>query len=213
MKYKKGYSEIYAFLSLVYFYDKQLKCLSLSDKPDLQSESLDIGIEVTESISKKYGNERFHINQIFGQKLSANEVLILSKRVKAINGKVRIIAGFATYSHHSGLFDTSTIFEKIRESIHLKSDKLNKNYRIFKDNWLYIFTNTSLIEKNDLQTVFDYWPITYLNRNFSQLFVNCIDRIFVIEQNGIIFQILLTDLDLKDLKMKSIEFDGCIQIL
>ena len=207
----RKYFESYALFSLVNNYDSMLEKMEKSDKPDLQSQYLNIGIEVTESINKKKGNERFHLNRFFGRNLSPNEVLRLSNETEALKGKVEIIAGLAVYSHYDGLFDTSIIFDAIRKSIIDKTSKLNKNYKIFKNNWLYIFSGTSLVEKYDLEIIYNSWPVDDVIHNFDRIFINCYDRIFVVDKNKIITIIQLSDAEQRRLNRISRESSSCLE--
>ncbi|MBI9011243.1 MAG: hypothetical protein JEZ08_03365 [Clostridiales bacterium] len=59
--YSKDFFEKYAILSLVRFYDSNLKVMLTDEKsyekPDFQSRDLGVGIEVTEAITSKYGEQ------------------------------------------------------------------------------------------------------------------------------------------------------------
>ncbi len=69
--YSKAYFEKYAILSLAWFVDKRLEIILADDEnyesPDYQSEILGIGIEVVEAINSKQGEERFIVNEYFGE--------------------------------------------------------------------------------------------------------------------------------------------------
>ena len=60
-KYNKTYSEHYARLTLIESYDPKMHALIVTDKPDLQSEALGCGIEVTQALSETEGRCNFDI--------------------------------------------------------------------------------------------------------------------------------------------------------
>jgi hypothetical protein len=54
-RYNKKYTEHYARLALMSYYDPKYEALEVTESPDLQSEPLGVGIEVTQAISNMEG--------------------------------------------------------------------------------------------------------------------------------------------------------------
>ena len=76
------YFEEIAKEKLACFVDERFQCLELKDKPDLQSEELDIGIEVTRCLNKKDKNKEDEedegateafVRETFGSNMSFEE--------------------------------------------------------------------------------------------------------------------------------------------
>lgn len=86
-KYNKRYFEIYAKKTLEYCYNNAwLNCFDVhKEKPDLQSELLDIGIEVTSSSSERERN----ITAIFNDYIAGNRnYKDLEIKIKKLGGNV-----------------------------------------------------------------------------------------------------------------------------
>ena len=189
-KYSKKYFEGYAFNSLALCYDKRLIdicCDAVKDEsPDFQIETLYLGIEVTEAITNIQGEQRFIINQYFGEGLSAKKIIKDSTRRfgKKIKGKIHSIDGIAAYSENPSLYDTSIHLDKLCESIRLKTKKLNENYKLFKENWLYVFSGTGLLKVDDIDIMQAelHSLISQYQNQFNKIFINCFDTIFIIDK-------------------------------
>ena len=207
-KYNKNFYEKYAILSLSTCYDKQLLELkNLENKresPDYQSAKLDIGIEVTEAITTKQGDHRFIINQYFGQGLRGEEVKeAAEKRFPQIIGRISVYSSVAIYSEHDGLSDFSVHIKLIKQSIVQKTKKLNSGYTLFARNWLYIFAHVCL-ELFDIDRILE--EIHHDQpRDFDKVFINCIDRLYVISNYSKIETIEVENETLRQIKKAAFE--------
>lgn len=199
--FSKENFEKYAILSLIRFYDPNLQSMLSTDKkhekPDFQSGELGIGIEVTEAISEKQGEERFIINNYFGKGLDGETVKAESEKRfgNKIRGKISVQNGVAVYSKYDGMFDTSEYMDSISNSILRKMEKLNNHYEIFNENWLYVFTHTSLIEIADIEVVCWNW-FSNSGLNFDKIFLNCMNNIYSVDSTGNIVVIKIDNSDL-----------------
>lgn len=207
-EYSKEYYEKYAIISLVLCYDRSLNPLlngdSKGESPDYQSRELDIGIEVTRAITKKQGNHLSIINQYFGKGLCGEYIMEeAEKRYPKIIGRISVVDGHAVYSEHDGLCDFSRHTELIKTRVAHKTKKLNNGYRLFSQNWLYIFAHVVL----ELHDVIDLFVENNHNQpiKFDKIFINSIDRLYVISNNDLIDVIEIDDETLRQLKKASFE--------
>lgn len=175
----KYYEEI-AKEKLACFVDERFKRLELKDKPDLQSEELNIGIEVTRCLNKKDKNKEDEedegateafVRETFGSNMSFEERKEIMRKTHA-SGELyqsndgKVIA-------HCMLQDPKKKMETIRESIKEKGVK-SKGYKKFKTNCLYLFVNMSFNEyeiRNIIGGVDDIL--------FDHLFIDIEDGVYV----------------------------------
>lgn len=174
--YDKRYFERYALLSVCHMFNYDIeRFMKCCEKPDLQSEEYDIGIEVTQSITEHDGTTIMLINSYFGRGLSGNEILESIHQANKKNkfkGSCTIVDDVAIISPTKGLYDSSKHRELIIRSIIEKSEKFS-GYKHFRINGLYCFAHTGLIDESDYPCILD----ACRNSAFSLVLINCIDRI------------------------------------
>jgi hypothetical protein len=178
------------------------------EMPDFQSEELDVGLEITEAITLKHGEDRKIINQYFGQGLPAQYVKeCMEKQFPKTKGKIEIINDMAVYKEHCGSYNTLNHIDLIMKSIQSKTKKLNSIYKMFKHNWLYIFSHTSVLNVNDIEYLDTIYEPTNCS-GFNIIFINCIDKIYIIERLKQIKQIIIDENTLKDIKSEAFSILG-----
>ena len=206
MKYNATYFEYYALLSLVWCYDNRLEPIlnCKAECPDWQSDELNIGIEVCQAISKQEGEKNFIINEIFSQKLSADEKLnLLRRRFPKHKNLLQKTENDVLYAELDMSYEYTSY--KIANAISLKLSKLNSNYTQYDNNWLYIFTDFSLFtddEINELSSRVSSKQKEF-GFNFHKVFLNCLDKIYIFE-NDEISSISIDDDTLAKLKKTAI---------
>jgi hypothetical protein len=207
--FNKVYFEKYAILSLAWFVDKQLEPMLEDDEnyesPDFQSEILDIGIEVVEAINSKQGEERFIVNEYFGKGVEAQNIIkeAEDRFGSKIKGKIINVNDVAVYGHSKGLVNFSNHLMYVQDKINLKTKKLNGNYKRFGENWLYVFTHSSLINEHDIKSVCDDW-FEFTSDSFSLIILNCIDTIYAVSKDNI-RSYELNDEQLRMLKVEALK--------
>lgn len=173
-RYDTRFFEKYAMLSLQYCYRTDWKGFAYGqgvESPDLQCEKLGIGVEVTRAVSRADGlSERImhaylHKNQegqIFGE------------------DSISIENEIATVKALANDFQFKVHLEDLERSIRVKTDKLNRIYKKFAENDLYIFTFRAM-EVRDIARVFaetegevNAFPIQY-----DYYFINCLNQIHI----------------------------------
>ena len=171
-KYSKKYFEFYAKKVLEYCYDSSWNSFEHRDRPDLQSEILNIGVEVTRSLERTEGklDSVFHRRDLDYEK--KEEI------IKKLGG--------ITYKNPTVMITQGNSKNDIISSIKNKTKKLNEHYQIFNKNILYIFTgnacfNTSDIEESVSKSICE--TEKYI-RKFNSYFIDCMDKLFVVELGG-----------------------------
>ena len=176
-KYKKTYSEHFARLTLIESYDPKMHTLIVADKPDLQSEALGCGIEVTQALSETEGRCNFDIINRFKERGYGYEDIRKEVIRRASKSGDRALED----NEERKMFDPATTFNLIQERIADKLEKLNKNYRIFPMNGLYVFAETPLVRAFDIRLITTFIEATEREFRviFDVYFINCIDKLYV----------------------------------
>lgn len=205
-KYNKKYFEIYAKKTLEYCYNESwIKCFDVNkEKPDLQSETLNIGIEVTRALPQKNGKINSMFNKYVNKNIKYSE---LKNKVESLGGTVYKIGKSTIMSPTQGLSDFKNHIDDLICAIKVKTiDKL-PDYKIFSKNMLYVFTHEALFTQADIENAFKILNLELLEYDlkFDLYFINCIDMIFVVDMNGVILdEISISDEMLEKIKKEAI---------
>lgn len=120
------------------------------ERPDLQNEKMSIGIEVTRVLREKEGQAQSIWNQCADMDLSAQEkVAEINRR----NAKANVSGIAKTIDNSASVLwdlDLNKRLEEVKKRVIEKTQKLNNGYKIFKQNYLFIFCETSLFEDEEL---------------------------------------------------------------
>ena len=165
------YFEEIAKEKLASFVDEKFKCLELKDKPDLQSEELDIGIEVTRCLNKEDGATDAFCRETISSNMLFEERTEKLERMKA-KGEIHQLDDGKTIAHIVFL----DLFEKKNTLLYSIKEKIfkSKDYKKFKTNCLYLFVNMSFNEyeiRNIIGGVDDIL--------FDHLFIDIEDGVYV----------------------------------
>lgn len=211
-KFSKEYFERYALNSLINHYDSNLSILEKSESPDYKSDKLDLGIEVVKAINN--GEQTSLSNEILDKDIPSKDKLKeFKKKFKKDKGQqVKLLKDeygneCIMFSDTTGLYDFNLIIDLIVKAINKKTYMLNNGYDKFKNNWLYIYSQSACLNKYDIESL-----MKKLNLSspifFDKIFINCTDRIFIIHidvNESYIQTINLNESDLSFLKTISLE--------
>ena len=185
MIYGKEYFETYALLSLVYCYDPQLSALIAGDNeaPDWQSEALDVGIEVTQALTPQEGENRFFLSEFFGEDWDGDG---------QVHEHLRCTTGEALRDYEDSLmcirafYESRSSRENVVDAVHEKLRKLNHHYKLFRRNWLYVFSDSALMNGDDLQFIGEGYRALcrQMDLCFGKVFINVIDALVVLRPDG-----------------------------
>lgn len=198
--YNKEYFEKYALLSLVYCYDDKLHSMKKHERPDWIDENRSIGLEVTRALSPKDGEINSIINRYFGKGYSPEEIINKANReLKCNKDMFKSADGFSYVEKNVNYSDVKQL---IIDTINTKISKLNSHYDKFNKNWLYVFADNSLLDDGNIEEIILKINNIGDNNNFDKIFINIIDKIYVIEDN-LYSKIDVTDSELARIKKES----------
>ena len=147
--FNKEFYERYAIASLEFFYGENLKNFVHSECPDLQNEKDSVGIEVTRGISEYNGkisrleNECIENNLALEQKFSRANKMFRDKFMGVIHESGAFVIADPQNGEDCYELHVREIIEKIKIKIH----KLEKLYKKFNWNCLYVFSEYPLKSK------------------------------------------------------------------
>ena len=171
----KYFYENYALLSTCHVLGINSQDFKARDKPDLQSTTLNIGIEVVRAITEHDGLTYYLAETYFGKGLPGEEIVTeinQNNKGKRFKGFVCAIDGTAVISSENGMYDGQKHRNLIIQKIEEKS-RLFKNYRHYKTNGLYCFAHTGLINELDYPYIIEACK----KSPFSLVLIDCIDEI------------------------------------
>lgn len=206
-KYSKEYFELYAKKSLEYCYDNSWKdCFEKREQPDLQSESLNIGIEVTSSIPKR---ER-QLNALFNTYQNDGNYKELNRMVKKIGGKLYRHKKCTILSPSAGLCDFKNEINNLVDVIVNKTIEKLPKYKKFAQNMLYVFTGQPLLNNDDVEELNNLLERKLLDceMTFDFYFINCINHIFIINLGKKNISIVRVDNDF----LRKIKFEALMEL-
>lgn len=182
MKFGKEYFEEYALLSLEKCYDTAFSHTNFKkdESPDWQSEELETGIEVSRALSKEEGERQFIVNEYFGRGLGGELIRkAVQKRFSKHGDLIKVIDNTAYVTNEVNSF--SEKYGAIEDRIIEKTKKLNDNYRLFKNNYLYVFANTGLLAEWDIEFIFNRIKdkLDSYSKQFDKVFIYSYDKIWV----------------------------------
>lgn len=134
---KLDWLECFAKLIIENYSSLNVSNLVLKDKPDLQSEEFDVGIEVTSAVDKK-SQEMDNLYSLLEYKKAKNKEKVL-KRIEKLGGKIE--GGILI--HPGRHRDLNKLFEALENKLRKIN---NENYIIFNNNSLIIFDDNIIME-------------------------------------------------------------------
>lgn len=166
-KFDKHYYERYAELTLYNAFPEWESHFTRRDRPDLQNEIDDIGVEVTSSTPSTIRENLAYGARLLGGKVS-------NKDEEQYRGKLFLTSERVAYafSPTKGLVDADVSPQIISAISHKCS--LWKEYKEFGRRGLYIFSGTSLIDEEMLERIETSESFSF----FQMIFINAIDRIY-----------------------------------
>ena len=140
--YDKEFYEKYARASLEFFYGEKLKKFVLAECPDLQNDTDNIGVEVTRGISQYVGKMSRWANECMENSLTFDQKISRANRMfrKNFLGIIHESGAFVIADPQNGVDSYEIHIREIVEKIKIKVEKLDKLYKKFETNCLYVFT-------------------------------------------------------------------------
>ena len=196
----REYFEYYAKYSLVMSLSSKYKCLKKSESPDWQSLRLNMGVEVTRAIDKDIYLAYNIINEYFGNVFMHNHIDEKINEIRETYAKLLNISDKERID-----YDDIQNIDNLKKRYLYKTIKLNKNYKKFAQNLLYMFTFKSM-DKNEIYQCFDI-DLTPYSINFDICFINCFDNLYICDfaKKEIISSIYVSESTLQAVKEKALK--------
>ena len=192
--------ERYAMLVLREFYCKQWSCFCYGpgvESPDLQCEKLGVGVEVTRAIDRAQGIPAEIIFEYFGDWNRAKQKSWHS---------IRLWRDYALFSAKDSAYEFKIHLDTLQNSIKMKTEKLNRIYRIFEQNHLYIFTFNPALAQEEVAALWKALQVEAKGEvlQYDLFFLDCVDRLLVLERrSGHIREIAMDAQRLRALQKKA----------
>lgn len=195
--YDTAYFEYYAYAALCIYFDHNLiGHFSKKECPDFHSDDLDIGLEVTEAMSNEDGEFRqVEFDHMRGQLPHIDKKYLSVKNKDGEEIPPLRELGYFNGVPFSGVsFTLEDILTKIINAIKMKNEKLNTVYKIFSQNWLYIFAGMEMNLKSD----YIKKDLLITDRQFDIYFIDCASTLYIVK-NGQIAN-AIKDIDIGKIK-------------
>ena len=198
MKYK--WEECFAKIILERIVSKKYRYLNNSDKPDFQSNKLNIGIEVTSSVNKDSQEmDRLYSNLSYGLVREEKKVI---KKIEKMGGK--IVNGVLLQPGRTRTLEN--IYNSVKEKLQLLN---GGEYRIFKSNYIFVFDANVILEMeineiiNRLILIQKEYNHVF-NKIFIYLFGNNLYDIDLDEKKYVIYDLSSTNINEMSIEARDI---------
>lgn len=149
----------------------------LADKPDLQDNNKDVGIEVVLVETKDEGIKRSVWNKYAGTGLTSNE---FKEKFKKEKFRQAVIPNCEVMSMEGRSGDAKKLIPEALNIISRKNEKF-KDYKQFKKNGVYLFNQHMFPEQiSDLQNA-----INYEDYAFDFYVINLVNKLYILNKDEI----------------------------
>lgn len=183
VEFEKLYNEIFAMLSLKYFWRDYSDSYKKGESPDWYNVGASVGIEVTQAIMQEDGEAQSIVNQYLGRKTEEIPEEILQRysgRTYFYNDRLWAIMPEA------GKEEKLTACEKALYRFGKKLERLNTNYTEFNTNALYLYLHESNIKDDEIKCFIRAAEEMQKGciRKFDVVFLNCVNTLRVVDMGG-----------------------------
>ncbi|MBQ4611628.1 MAG: hypothetical protein IJB30_07795 [Clostridia bacterium] len=183
VEFEKLYNEIFAILSLKFFWRDYSDGYIKGESPDWFNPGASVGIEITQAIMQEDGEAQSVVNQYLGRKKEEIPEDILqrySARAYFYNDRLWAIMPEAGKNEHI------TACEKALYRFEKKLERLNSNYTPYKTNALYLYLHDGSITDDDTADFINKAADIQKNcgRRFDTVFLNCVNALRVADMGS-----------------------------
>ncbi len=180
VEFEKLYNEIFAILSLKYFWRDYCDGYAKGESPDWYNEKASVGIEITQAIMQEDGEAQSVVNQYLGRlksEIPEDILLRYAGRTYFYNDRLWAIMP------EEGAEDKLTACEKAAYRFGKKLERLNSNYTGFDTNALYLYLHESDIGDAEIADfICRAEELQHsCGRKFDMVFLNCVNAMQVID--------------------------------
>ena len=175
--YDKYFYEKVSKDTLAAFVDEKIAFFLNLDRPDIQSENKEIGIEVTRGMTTYEGNAQSFFNQYFKRDNSTEFLINKMKKMKIKYGEIITFQGtnVRAFSPYSGLISMMKKKKQVGNSIVSKINSFKTYNKNFKSKRVYVFCGW-VYELHDNKDIINFIENYY---DIDILYFDCMDRIYI----------------------------------
>lgn len=175
-RHNKHFFERYAKFAVCYLLGYDREDIENKDRPDLQTKSRDLGIEVVRAISKHDGYTYNLIDRYFGKHLTGDKVIEeIRKQKHGFEGSLCTVEGRAVISAEKGIYDSNKHERCIVKAIEEKTEKWKSYDKDYNEKGVYCFSHTGLLDESDYPTIISACKASI----FTLVFIDCNDEILL----------------------------------
>lgn len=163
-----------------------------SERPDFITKRGEIGMEVTRAAIEEWAQQEADMNRHFGEDMPGEAV---EQIILADCDCDDAIANGAGDGEEEGLFELPRDVKemhvgRIIERIEDKTKAL-KEYRLCRENWLYVFSETTGLEREDVQRIQTFFDVQDGTRLFDKVLVKVGCQLYVLVRGEELSEITL----------------------
>jgi len=183
VEFEKLYNEIFAMLSLKYFWRDYSDGYKKGESPDWYNPKASVGIEITQAIMQEDGEAQSVVNQYLGKlkvEIPEDVQLRYSGRMYFYNDRLWAIMPEA------GKAEKLTACEKALYRFGKKLERLNSNYTEFNTNALYLYLHESSVTDDETACFIKAADEIQKNcaKKFDTAFLNCVNALRVVDMKS-----------------------------
>lgn len=187
VEFEKLYNEIFAILSLKYFWRDYSDGFVKGESPDWYNKTASVGIEITQAIMQEDGEAQSVVNQYLGklrEEIPGDVLSRYSGRTYFYNDRLWAILPEA------GKEDTLTACEKALYRFNKKLERLNSNYTHFRLNALYLYLHESGQGDREIAELIGKMKEAqqHSERKFKTVFLNCVNALRVADLEDVTWE-------------------------
>ena len=163
-----------------------------SERPDFLSKRRELGMEVTRAAIEEWAQQEADMNRQFGDEMPGEAV---EQTILADCDCDDTIANGAEDSEEEGLFELPRDVKemhigRIMERIEDKTKAL-KEYTLCRENWLYVFSETTGLERSDLLRIQSFFNAQEDTLRFDKVLIKVGCQLYVLVRGEALSEITL----------------------
>jgi len=180
MTFEKLFNEIYAVVSLRYFWEGFDGVFVKNESPDWINPQLDMGLEVSQALRQNDGEAKKFIELYLGRPKSEIPATFTEKYAGRLYFYNDRLWGILPEDEIKGEYVSKALYR-----FECKLEKLGTNYARFRHNALYLFLHTDQETPEGIENIllgFDYIQNRGKTR-FDMVFLGCSRALYVLDMN------------------------------
>lgn len=180
MAFEKLYNEIYAIVTLKYFWKPYQPGFVKSESPDWLNPALGMGLEISQALFQADGETQQFVDQYLGKRREEIPGTALARyggRLYFYNGRMWAVTPEQNMAPE-GHFAHKTLCR-----FQAKLEKLNAHYQLMEQNALYLYVHSGNVTRSDIEDLFTSMRDLQARRaqGFQMVFLNCVNTLYALD--------------------------------